>query len=626
MSFTVKKEGNLIFNDLGGYETRNMSTMWCIEQADKIYNWNDFAEIKIHTGDYEASENDYTYSKQNSYQNVVPDFNFESWPQVGIDDYDEFIKKIDVQGLLGFDINKVGWIGNPDTHPYRHRMIEIGEGNKDLFDFFGMNWNKPGKYISTPDLVKKYSMVIDIEGSGYSGRLKHLLHSHRPLLLVDRPHKEYFFEHLKEWEHYIPVNRDLSDLVEKTKWCLENYEKALTIAENAYQFSKKYLSRAACFNQWNTIINKHIIKNSDVDVIVVGCGLSGCVTAERFACKGKKVLILEKREHIGGNCYDYVDEQGILMNKYGAHLFHTNNERVWNYVNKFDKWVRWDHKVIGNVGRQLVPIPVNITTVNTLCDQTIKNEQEMDKWLKETQVVYDEITNSEEVAKSRVGEVLYDKIFKDYTYKQWNKYPEELKPEVLARIPIRNNFDDRYFSDRFQALPHKGYTHFFNKLLDNPLIRVCKGVDFLNLGEIDLDNKIVIYTGPIDEYFSGHDKLEYRSIDFVIERYKNMNYYQPNSVVNYPGKEVDFTRIVEYKHFLNQESPHTTIVKEYTKSDGEPYYPVPTQKNMERYEKYKELAKKEKGVHFLGRLATYKYFNMDEAILNALEYFDKHFE
>ena len=365
----------------------------------------------------------------------------------------------------------------------------------------------------------------------------------------------------------------------------------------------------------------------ETDILIVGCGLSGVVIAEQLASiHNKKVLIIDKREHVGGNCYDYIDEYtNIRVSKYGAHLFHTNNERVWNYVNEFDKWIRWDHKVIGKIENQYVPIPVNITTVNSLCDQMIKNEKEMDTWLKEKQIVYEEITNSEQVAKSRVGEVLYNKIFKDYTYKQWNKYPEELKPEVLSRIPIRNNFDDRYFSDRFQALPHKGYTHFFNKLINHPLISVCMNMDFTDIK--GYENKIVIYTGPIDEYFSsvGYERLEYRSIDFVIETYKNMNYYQPNSVVNYPGKEVDFTRIVEYKHFLNQTSPHTTIVKEYSKSDGEPFYPVPTENNIELYEKYRELAKNEKNIHFLGRLASYKYFNMDEAILSALEYFEKNF-
>jgi hypothetical protein len=269
MSFTVKKEsGNLIFNDLGGYETRNPSTIWCIQEADKLYHWNDFTEITIKTGDYENNEDDYTYSKQYHYNTLVPDFNFHAWPQVGIDDYIEFVKEIDQSGLQHYEVNKVGWIGNTNTNYRRRVLLEIGNKHKDIFDFFdcGNWWINPDSvklnnymYIYTPDLVKKYSMLIDIEGGGYSGRLKHLLWSHRPLLLVDRPHNEYFFEFLKEWEHYIPVKRDLSDLVEKTKWCIENYEEALQIAERAYQFSQLYLTRDACYKQWNSIINHYVI-------------------------------------------------------------------------------------------------------------------------------------------------------------------------------------------------------------------------------------------------------------------------------------------------------------------------------------------------------------------------------
>jgi UDP-galactopyranose mutase len=382
---------------------------------------------------------------------------------------------------------------------------------------------------------------------------------------------------------------------------------------------------------------------SNYDVIIVGAGLSGCVIAERFAnLKNKKVLIIEKRNHIGGNCYDYVDENGIIVSKYGAHLFHTNDTEVWNYINQFDIWKRWEHKVVGLIDNTIVPIPVNITTVNMLCGQSIQNENEMDEWLKNVQVKYDLIENSEQIAKSRVGDILYDKIFKEYTYKQWNKYPSELKPEILARIPVRNNFDDRYFTDKYQALPHKGYTHFFEKLLDNKNITVILNVDFLDIINNDnegniLNKKIIIYTGPIDSYFSDSrqsgsenvlEKLEYRSIDFVVERYKNMNFYQTNSVVNYPSSNVDFTRIVEYKHFLNQSSPHTTIVKEFTNDSGEPFYPVLNDKNLNLYEKYKEMAiieTKEKNVHFIGRLANYKYFNMDQAIKNSLTYFDNYF-
>jgi len=372
-------------------------------------------------------------------------------------------------------------------------------------------------------------------------------------------------------------------------------------------------------------------KNIDFDVLIVGCGLTGVVLAEQFASKlNKRVLIIEKRDHIGGNCYDYVDpDTNILMNKYGAHLFHTNEERVWNYVNTFDKWVRWDHSVVGMVENKLVSIPVNINTVNQLCGQSIKSEAEMNDWLAETQVKYDVIENSEQMGKSRVGEILYNKIFRDYTFKQWNKYPEELDASVLARIPIRNNFDNRYFDDRFQALPEKGYTHFISKILDHSNINVLVNTDYFEfVKENPLSGfKHVIYTGPIDAFYSasGLEKLEYRSIDFSIEKFKEMNYYQPASVVNYPETNVPFTRIVEYKHFLNQQSPDTLIVKEVTRDSGEPFYPVPNKQNMDLYQKYKEMAANEKNIHFVGRLANYKYFNMDGAILNALQYFDENF-
>lgn len=366
------------------------------------------------------------------------------------------------------------------------------------------------------------------------------------------------------------------------------------------------------------------------DILIVGCGLSGVVIAERFAnLKNKKVLIIDKRDHVGGNVYDYIDEDtNILMNKYGAHLFHTSNEQVWDYINKFDKWVRWDHEVIGKIGNSLINIPVNINTVNTLCNESITTTEEMNKWLAENQIKYDIIDNSEKMAKSRVGSLLYDKIFRDYTYKQWGVYPEELDASVLARIPIRNDFDNRYFNDKYQALPEKGYTHFINKLLDNNNITVQLETDYFDfIKNSDYTFEEVIYTGPIDMFYKDKnlEKLEYRSIDFTIEKHYNMNYFQSNSVVNYPEIDIPYTRIVEYKHFLNQESKDTVIVKEVTTNEGEPYYPVPNKKNMELYEKYRDLTLKEKNIHFLGRLANYKYFNMDTAILNALEYFNNKF-
>ena len=364
----------------------------------------------------------------------------------------------------------------------------------------------------------------------------------------------------------------------------------------------------------------------DYDLVIVGAGLSGAVIAERFASQeNKRVLLVEKRNHIAGNCYDFVDQQGILMNKYGAHLFHTNSTLVWDYVQPFAEWVRWDHKVLAKVDGKLVNVPVNINTVNALLNLSISNENEMDAFLKETQVPFEQPQNSEEVALSRVGEALYEKLFKHYTFKQWEKYPAELDASVMARIPVRNNFDERYFSDKYQALPKKGYTKFVEQVLDHPLVDICLSTDFFEVRN-HLHYKHLIFTGKIDAYFKekGLAQLEYRSIEFTEERFENVNFFQPNSVVNYPGKDVEFTRIVEYKHFLNQTSPHTTIVREVTTAEGEPYYPVPNPKNLALYEEYRKLAHAEKHVFFIGRLASYKYFNMDQAIENALHFYNNH--
>ena len=375
------------------------------------------------------------------------------------------------------------------------------------------------------------------------------------------------------------------------------------------------------------------MKLKNYDIIIIGCGLSGIVIAERFASlQNKKILIIDKRDHIGGNCYDYHDEKtNILMNKYGAHLFHTNDEEVFKYINKFSKWNKWEHKVLGLIDDKHLPIPPNITTVNSIYNLDIKNQEEMDQWLSENQVKYDKIINSEEMAKSRVGEILYEKIFKHYTYKQWKKYPEELAPEVLARIPVRNSFDDRYFSDKYQVLPEKGYTAFFQSILDKHKenIDVKLNVDFFDIKDQITNDHIVIYTGPIDAYFAdkGLPKLEYRSIDFHIERKMNTESYQPYSVVNYPSADTPYTRCVEYKHFLNQESDHTVYVTETTTDTGEPYYPVLNDKNKELYAKYQKMAEEEgENIHFIGRLASYKYFNMDQAIKNSLDYYEEHFK
>ena len=363
-----------------------------------------------------------------------------------------------------------------------------------------------------------------------------------------------------------------------------------------------------------------------IDILIIGAGISGSVLAERYASIGKKVLIIEKRNHIAGNCYDYRDENGILVSKYGAHLFHTNDEEVWKYVNQFSDWYPWEHKVVARVGDKTVPIPVNITTVNTLFNTHITNEEEMKTWLEEHRSPIAKPSNGEEAVLSRVGPILYEKMFRHYTKKQWDKYPSELDASVLDRIPVRTNYDDRYFSDTHQALPKGGYTQLFEKILNHPNIKVLLETDYFDVKDEYSNYEKLFYTGPVDRFFefkhSLLEKLEYRSINFVSETI-DTEFFQENSVVNYPGTEVDYTRIVEYKHFGNQKSDKTTIVKEFTVDEGEPYYPVPNPRNQEIYARYKAEADKLTDVYFVGRLANYKYFNMDQAFKNALDLFDQ---
>jgi UDP-galactopyranose mutase len=360
------------------------------------------------------------------------------------------------------------------------------------------------------------------------------------------------------------------------------------------------------------------------NILVVGAGLSGATVARQLADRGYKVRVIEKRNHIAGNCYDYINDVGILMNKYGAHLFHTNSERVWSYVQRFSDWVPWKHTVSGCIDGVYFPIPVNIDSVNTLCGTNIQSEDEMKEWLENNTVKCENPQNSEDVGLARVGPDLYEKIFKGYTFKQWDKFPIELAPSVLERIPVRTNWDPYYFSDKYQALPAKGYTAMVTAMLDHPNITVNLNTEYNKSMNSTYDQ--IFYTGPIDTYFldSGYAKLEYRSIRFE-EETLDMDTFQIVGAVNYPSLEQSFTRIIEYKHFLNQEvTGKTTIVKEYSTAEGDPYYPVPTERNQALYKKYQDLTYKEENVIFVGRLANYKYYNMDAAILAALEVVDKY--
>jgi UDP-galactopyranose mutase len=373
------------------------------------------------------------------------------------------------------------------------------------------------------------------------------------------------------------------------------------------------------------VIPRRKIMPNQPDIIIVGAGISGATLAERYANKGKKVLVLEKRDHIGGNCYDYFNEDGIQVSKYGAHLFHTNYEDVWAYVNRFSQWYFYEHKVLAKVDGMLVPIPVNIKTVNMLFNLEIKTEVEMQEWLRKNVVACENPQNGRDAALASVGPVLYEKMFKNYTKKQWDKFPEELDASVLKRIPVRTNFDDRYFSDKYQFLPLGGYTQMFEKILNHPNITVKLNTDFFSVRDALKNYEKLFYTGPIDQFFdfkfNVKDHLEYRSINFVHETL-NQEYFQENSVINYPNEE-GFTRIVEYKYITKQKHPKTTIVKEFTTDKGDPYYPVPNPKNQSIFNEYKKEADKLQNIYFVGRLANYKYFNMDQAFKNALDLFDQ---
>lgn len=371
-------------------------------------------------------------------------------------------------------------------------------------------------------------------------------------------------------------------------------------------------------------------------ILVVGAGLSGAVVAREAAQLGKQVLVLDKRNHLGGNCYDYIDTNGFRVAQYGPHFFHTVYPRVWDYVQRFSQWTDWVHKVMSRVpgpDNEIVhvPVPVNIQTVNTLFRLNIQTQEEMDRWLLNEQIPCTNPTDSRQMALSRVGNRLYDLLFKGYTKKQWDKYPEELDASVLARIPVRNNNDDRYFTDKWQALPSHGYTQFIANILDHPNITTKLDTDYFAERHNFTNFEKCYFTGPIDRYFSdlGLAPLEYRSLNFSYETVNfesdcSNKFYQPVVQVNYPLPDVEWTRISEYKHLPNNpaganESSKSTIVKEFSSAEGDPFYPVPRQANRDLYDKYKAQADKEKDVVFVGRLASYKYFNMDQAILNAME-------
>lgn len=347
--------------------------------------------------------------------------------------------------------------------------------------------------------------------------------------------------------------------------------------------------------------------------------------AERYASIGKKVIIIEKRDHIGGNCYDYIDSKsGIRISKYGAHLFHTNYEDVNEYIRRFSKWREHYHKVYANVNGNLLPVPVNLTTYRHFVNKEL-TEEFLKDFIENKNPYRDiEVKNSEDSALKRIGvREIYDTMFKNYTKKQWDVYPEELDASVMERIPVRYDSTEGYFNDKYQLMPVNGYTEFFENLLSNDNIEVLLNTNFDDIKDIRYEK--LFFTGPIDQYFRDmYGKLQYRSIKFE-HQYLNIDSYQENSVINYPQSNTNYTRIIEHKKIYNQDIPGTVITKEYSTDIGEPYYPFPNKRNQDIYEKYRKEAEfhETNGVHFVGRLASYKYINMDQAIKNALDLFNK---
>ncbi len=359
------------------------------------------------------------------------------------------------------------------------------------------------------------------------------------------------------------------------------------------------------------------------DYLIVGAGFAGAVMAERLATQaGKKVMIMDKRPHIGGNTFDYYDDDGILVHKYGPHIFHTNSKDVFDYLGQFTAWRPYEHRVLASVDGQLVPLPINIDTLNQLYGLSLSSS-EAEAFLAARAEKVDHIVTSEDAVVSKVGRDLFNKFFKNYTKKQWDLYPCELDAGVAARIPTRYNRDNRYFTDTYQAMPLHGYTRMFERMLSHPNISVLLNTDFRD-AEKSIPHKEVIYTGPIDYYFDYcYGKLPYRSIEFAFQTFDKKK-FQPTGTVNYPNDQ-PYTRITEFKWLTGQQHAKTSVVYEYPKADGDPYYPIPRPENAELYKRYQMLTTKLPHVHFTGRLATYKYYNMDQVVAQSLTLFKKLF-
>ena len=353
------------------------------------------------------------------------------------------------------------------------------------------------------------------------------------------------------------------------------------------------------------------------DILIVGAGFAGSVCARELADAGHSVLVIDKRDHIGGNAYDAYDAAGVLVHPYGPHIFHTNAKRIIEWLSRFTEWRFYEHRVLASVDGQLLPIPINRTTLNRLYGQNL-DEAGAGAWLERVRLPREPVRTSEDVVLNSVGQDLCEKFFRGYTRKQWGLDLSELSAGVAARIPTRTNDDDRYFSDTYQFMPAQGYAAMFRRMLDHPNIRLRLNTDYFAIRH-ELQARQTVYTGPIDAFFDYRfGPLPYRSLRFEHEHLPATAQYQPVGTVNYPNEHA-YTRITEFRHLTGQTHAGTSIVREYPQAEGDPYYPIPRPENEALFKRYEALVKGCADVSFVGRLAQYRYYNMDQVVGAALK-------
>ncbi|MFN3815976.1 UDP-galactopyranose mutase [Brevundimonas sp.] len=353
------------------------------------------------------------------------------------------------------------------------------------------------------------------------------------------------------------------------------------------------------------------------DALVVGAGFAGSVMAERLASQGKTVLLIDRRRHIAGNAFDRLDDAGVLIHQYGPHIFHTNSADIFDYLSRFTAWRPYEHRVLAQVGDKLVPMPINRTTLNALYDLDLRSDEAAEAYLASRAEPVERIRTSKDVVVNAIGRELYETFFQGYTRKQWGLDPSELDKSVTARVPTRVNTDDRYFTDAFQAMPLDGYTRMFENMLDHKNIQIETGVEYRDVVE-DVAHRRLVFTGPIDEFFDHrYGRLPYRSLRFQHETL-DQEWFQSVATVNHPAESTPYTRVTEYKHLTGQQHARTSITYEHPTAEGDPYYPIPRAENQTLFKRYEALATSRPEVSFVGRLATYRYYNMDQVTGQAL--------